>query len=123
MVPKRTFLLLLLCPLPSKHLVLECMNKVWRSRCQVYWTSSSLWLHTPSPAPNPLHIVSLGATDGSGHRTPPTHPSGTLLVGLRVWPHPWIPLANCSLPPMRYILQGWIEQCFLLKAVHLPSRA
>ena len=43
-----------------------------------------LWLHTPSPAPNPLHIVGLRATDGSGHRTPPTHPSGTLLAGLRV---------------------------------------
>ena len=27
---------------------------------------------------------SLGATDGSGRRTPPTHLSGTLLVGLRV---------------------------------------
>ena len=41
-----------------------------------------LWLHTPSPAPNLLHIVSLRATDGSGHRTPPTHLSGTLLVGV-----------------------------------------
>ena len=47
-------------------------------------STSSLRLHTPSPAPNPLHIVSLGATNGSSHRTPPTHPSGTLLVGLRV---------------------------------------
>ena len=37
-----------------------------------------------TPVPNPLHIVGLRATDGSGHRTPPTHPSGTLLVGLRV---------------------------------------
>ena len=44
----------------------------------------SLWLHTPSPAPNPFNVVSLGTTDSSGRRTPPMHPSGTLLTGLRV---------------------------------------
>ena len=43
-----------------------------------------LWLHTPSPVPNSLHVVGLGTTDGSGHRTLPTHLNSTLLVGLRV---------------------------------------
>ena len=37
--------------------------------------------------------------------------------GLGDQPHPRIPLANHSLLPMRYFLQGWIKQCFLLKVV------
>ena len=55
------------------------------------------------------------ATNGSSHRTPPTHPSGTLLVGLGYQLHPRIRLVNRSLPLMRYVPHGWTEQCFPLK--------
>ena len=42
--------------------------------------------------------------------------------GLGYQPHPQIPLANRSLPQMRYVLQGWIKQHFLLKLTRLPPR-
>ena len=73
----------------------------------------------PSPAPDPLHIVSLRATDGSGCRTP-THPSGTLLVGLRGSAPSKDPSGE-SLSTSNEV-QGWIEQRFLLKVVHWPPR-
>ena len=42
--------------------------------------------------------------------------------GLGYQPHPRIPLVNCFLPRMRYVLQGWIKQCFPLKLTCLPPR-
>ena len=44
--------------------------------------------------------------------------AGLYWRGLGYQPHPWIPLANCSLPPTRYVLQWWIKQCFPLKVAH-----
>ena len=60
----------------SQFWVSEHSELIWRFH---WWTSSSLRLQIPSLAPNPLNI-GLGATEGSGHRMPSTHPSGTWLA-------------------------------------------
>ena len=82
MVPKRVFPLLLLCPLPPKHLVIGVCEP--GSEVPPAGLVDFLITLAPSPAPNPLNVVGLRTTDGSDCRRPPTHPSGTLLVGLRV---------------------------------------
>ena len=71
-------------PPPPKHLVIG----VCEQGSEVLPAGPVNFLVTLAPhsisTPNPLHIVGLRATDGSGHRTPPIHPSGTLLARLRV---------------------------------------
>ena len=81
-----------------------------------------LWLHTPSPAPapNPLHVVSLGTTDGSGNKTPPTHLSSTLLVGLRVSAPSMDPFGE-SLSTSNEVSSARVDQAVFSSESSLPA--
>ena len=74
----------------------------------------------PSPAPNPLHIVGIRATDGSGHRTPPTHPSSTLLVGLRV-SAPSMDSSGESLSTSNEVCSARVDQATFSSEIDVPA--
>ena len=71
-------------------------------------------------APKPLHIVGLGATDGSSHRTPPTHLSGTLLVGLRVSTPSMDPSGESFSTPNK-VCSTWVDQTMFSSEIDAPA--